>query len=163
MTQIEWRTFQRGDATALAALFRDAVMQLTGACYDTAARLAWASAADEADAFAARLARGLSLVAMQGDGFVAFGQLYPASHVEMLYVAPRAAGQGLAATLLARLEAQARVAGAAALTAEVSLCAAHCFARAGFHVLGEEVVARDGVSLRRFRMQKPLDAAPPRR
>jgi len=109
MTQIEWRTFEKGDAAALAALFRDAVMQLTLACYDTAARLAWASAADEADVFAARLA------------------------------------------------------GTAVLTADVSLCAAHCFARAGFQVPGEEVVERNGVSLRRFRMHKPLDAAPPRR
>jgi hypothetical protein len=33
--------------------------------------------------------------------------------------------QGLAATLFARLEAQARVAGAALFTADVSLCAAH--------------------------------------
>jgi hypothetical protein len=39
MTQIEWRTFEKGDAAALAALFRDGVMQLTLACYDTAARL----------------------------------------------------------------------------------------------------------------------------
>jgi putative acetyltransferase len=65
--------------------------------------------------------------------------------------------------MLARLEAAAREAGSVLLTADVSLTAARSFARAGFHACAEEVVTRNGVSLRRFRMQKPLDAAHPQR
>ena len=106
-------------------------MQLAAADYDLAARAAWAAAEHDSVAFGARLARGLTLVALQGGAFAAFGQLYPAGHIEMLYVAPRCARQGLAAALLARLEAAARAAGATTLTADVSLCAARGFARAG--------------------------------
>lgn len=159
MTPIEWRMFQRSDAAGLAALFRDAVMQLASAHYDAAACTAWASAVDDIDPFAARLSRGLTLVAMHGDVFAAFGQLHPADHIELLYTAPQYAGQALAAAVLGRLKAAARAAGVTRLTADVSLTAARSFARAGFQVAAEEALTRNGVSLRRFRMQKPLGAA----
>jgi putative acetyltransferase len=77
----------------------------------------------------------------------------------MLYVAPANARQGLAAGLLMRLEAAARASGAMQLSADVSLSARRSFERAGFETLIEERVQRNGVSLARFRMRKPLDAA----
>ncbi|WJF91244.1 GNAT family N-acetyltransferase [Paraburkholderia bonniea] len=77
----------------------------------------------------------------------------------MLYVVPFAARQGLGQALLEWLEAAARQAGSMWLTAKVSLSARKCFATAGFQVLAEEDVQRNGVSLRRFRMEKPLAAA----
>ncbi|WP_109479487.1 GNAT family N-acetyltransferase [Paraburkholderia sp. C35] len=153
------RPFQDADAVPLATLFRDAVRAAAG--YDTSARTAWAAAADDADAFGARLARGVTLVAMRGDLPAGFGQLHPTHHIEMLYVGPAFMGQGLAAVLLARLEAQARAAGALELTADVSISARRAFERAGFAVEMEESVTRNGVSLRRFRMTKPLAAALP--
>ncbi|MFM0336199.1 GNAT family N-acetyltransferase [Paraburkholderia fungorum] len=159
MSCIAWRRMEAGDAAPLAALFRAAVTQLAAADYDAAARAAWASAADDEQAFAARLARGLTLVAVCEGMPVAFGQLYPADHVEMLYVAPGHARQGLAAGLLARLEAAARLGGATALSAEVSRSARRSFESAGFQKLAEESVCRNGVSLARFRMRKPLGAA----
>jgi hypothetical protein len=58
-----------------------------------------------------------------------------------------------------RLEAAAHAAGAVELGAGVSLSARRNFERAGFQVRAEERVQRNGVSLARFRMRKPLDAA----
>ncbi len=159
MTYIEWRTLRAGDTPALAILFREAVMQLAASHYDEAQLGAWASTADDLDAFGARLACGLTLVAVANDAIAAFGQLHPANHVEMLYTAPACAGQGIAWTLLARFEAVARAAGTPLLSALASASAKRSFERAGFHVLTEESVERNGVSLRRFRMQKPLVAA----
>jgi putative acetyltransferase len=80
----------------------------------------------------------------------------------MLYVAPAFMRQGLAGELLARLEARTRAAGKLALTADVSVSVRHAFERAGFAVESEESVTRNGVSLRRFRMMKPLAAARPK-
>ncbi|WNC88454.1 GNAT family N-acetyltransferase [Paraburkholderia sp. FT54] len=159
MDTIEWRAFRAEDAAALAALFHAAVTQLAAPDYDAAAREAWASAAADVPAFAARLARGLTLVALHEGRPAAFAQLYPADHVEMLYVAPGYARQGLAARSLMRLEAAAHAGGAVELGAGVSLSARRSFERAGFQVRAEERVQRNGVSLARFRMRKPLDAA----
>ena len=159
INHIEWRTLRAGDTPVLADLFRDAVMQLAASHYDQAGRAAWAASADDLDAFGARLAQGLTLVAVSSDTIAAFGQLHPADHVSMLYTSPAFAGQGIAWTLLARFEAVARAAGTPVLTAHASASAKRSFERAGFHVLEEENLDRNGVSLQRFRMQKPLVAA----
>ncbi|MFM0557362.1 GNAT family N-acetyltransferase [Paraburkholderia sediminicola] len=159
MDAFEWRAFRAEDEAALAVLFRAAISALAAPDYDAAARDAWASAADDVPAFAARLARGVTLVAWREGSPAAFAQLYPADHVEMLYVAPAHARQGLAAGLLMRLEAAARASGATKLSADVSVSARRSFERAGFEMLVEERVQRNGVSLARFRMRKPLDAA----
>ncbi|QYD70443.1 GNAT family N-acetyltransferase [Paraburkholderia edwinii] len=159
INHIEWRTLRAGDTPVLAELFRDAVMQLAASHYDEAGRVAWAASADDLDAFGARLTQGLTLVAVSSDAIAAFGQLHPADHVSMLYTAPAFAGQGIAWTLLARFEAVARAAGTPVLTAHASASAKRSFERAGFHVLEEENLDRNGVSLKRFRMQKPLVAA----
>jgi hypothetical protein len=63
MDTFEWRAFRAEDAAALAVLFRAAISALAAPDYDAAARDAWASAADDVPAFAARLARGVTLVA----------------------------------------------------------------------------------------------------
>jgi putative acetyltransferase len=154
-----FRLFRPTDAAPLAALFRDAALAAVG--YDPAAREAWASAADDVAAFGARLGRGVTLVVLRGSAYGGFGQLHPANHIEMLYVASAFMRQGLAGELLARLEARTRAAGKLALTADVSVSARHAFERAGFAVESEESVTRNGVSLRRFRMMKPLAAARP--
>lgn len=159
MNQFEWRPFEPNDAGALAQVFRASIDQLAAPAYGDAARGAWASAADNEPAFAARLARGFTLVVLHDAVPVAFAQLYPVDHVEMLYVAPGYARQGLAAALLARIEAAARTGHASSLDADVSLSARRSFGRAGFQVVAEETVTRNGVSLARFRMRKPLGAA----
>ena len=67
------RLFRPADAAPLAALFHDAALAAAG--YDPAAREAWASAADDLAAFGARLARGVTLVALRGGAYAGFGQL----------------------------------------------------------------------------------------
>lgn len=157
---IGWRRYAPGrDAPALAALFRASVTTLAASRYDAAQRAAWAAAADDLADFDARLARGLTLVAQCGEAPVAFGQLFPHDHVEMLYVAPAWSRRGLATALVARLEALARESRAAVLTVDASALARPVFERAGFSLISAESVLRDGVSLRRFHLCKPLHAA----
>ncbi len=156
----EWRAYLPGrDAASLAALFRAAVTTLAATHYDAAQRAVWASSADDLAAFDTRLARGTTLVAVHARASVAFGQLFPLDHVEMLYVAPAWARRGLASALLRRLEAVAREQGASVLRAEASALARPVFERAGFSLVLPQVVSRGGVSLQRFQMAKPLAAA----
>ncbi|WP_322032938.1 GNAT family N-acetyltransferase [Paraburkholderia sp. J76] len=161
---IGWRRYVPGrDAGALAALFRASVTTLAVSCYDASQRAAWAAAADDLADFDARLARGVTLVAqcdMQcGRTAVAFGQLFPLDQVEMLYVAPGWSRRGLATALLARLEALAREAASTVLSTDASAVSRPVFERAGFSLISSEWVVRDGVSLPRFHLCKPLHAA----
>ncbi|CAM2187158.1 putative acetyltransferase [Paraburkholderia sacchari] len=156
---IVWRAYvARHDAAPLAALFRDAILTLTASHYDGAQRAAWAAAADDLDAFDARLTRGETLIAEHAGKPVAFGQLFPADHVEMLYVAPGWTRRGLASALIARMEALAREARASTLDTDASALARPVFERAGFSLVAQEVVRRGSVSLPRFHLCKPLCA-----
>lgn len=156
---VEWRAYaQARDAAALADLFLASVTTLTAAHYDAAQRAAWASSADDVASFGARLARGTTLVAVHDGECVAFGQLWPFDHVEMLYVAPGWTRRGLAAALLARLEHVAREQGASVLSADASALARPVFERAGFSLVAQQTVRRGDVSLPRFQLCKPLHA-----
>ncbi|WP_321841150.1 GNAT family N-acetyltransferase [Paraburkholderia bannensis] len=156
---IDWRVYEPGrDAQPLAALFRSAVLTLAASHYDVAQREAWAAVADDPGEFDARLARGVTLVALAGHEYAAFGQLFPCDHVEMLYVAPAWSRRGLATTLIARLEALAREAQALTLDTDASALARPVFERAGFSLVAQESVRRGSVSLPRFHLCKPLKA-----
>ncbi|HEY4804349.1 MAG TPA: GNAT family N-acetyltransferase [Paraburkholderia sp.] len=157
---IDWRRYAPGrDAPALAALFRASVTALAASHYDAAQRAAWAAAADDLADFDVRLARGVTLVAQSGGAAVAFGQLFPLDHVEMLYVAPAWSRRGIATAMLARFEALARAARSSVLTVDASALSRPVFERAGFSLISSELVLCDGVSLPRFHLCKPLHAA----
>jgi putative acetyltransferase len=156
---IVWRGYVPcHDAAPLAALFRAAILTLAAPHYDAAQRAAWASVADDLDAFDARLARGVTLVAVHDGEPVAFGQLFPCDHVEMLYVAPGWTRRGLASALIVRFEALAREAQASTLDTDASALARPVFERAGFSLVAAESVRRGSVSLPRFHLCKPLRA-----
>jgi putative acetyltransferase len=157
---IDWRRYEPGrDAPALAGLFRASVAILAVSHYDAAQRAVWAAGADDLAEFDARLARGVTLVAWGEGAPVAFGQLHPVDHVEMLYVAPAWSRRGLASALIARLEALARESHSSVLSVDASALARPVFERAGFSLIAAEWVLREGVSLPRFRLCKPLHAA----
>lgn len=147
------------DAAELAALFRAAIGTLAASHYDAAQRAAWASSAADLASFDARLARGVTLVAERGGAAIAFAQLAPVDHVEMLYVAPAWARRGVGGALIAQLERIARASKASLLSVDASAISRPVFERAGFSLISTESVLRDGVSLPRFHLCKPLQAA----
>src|SRR3982075_3790761 len=98
------RPFLAEDTPVLAAIFAAAIEELTGDDYNEAQREAWASAADDEDQFGKRLAGQLTLVATLQNSPVGFASLKGADHVDMLYVHPGAAGQGVASLLCDALE-----------------------------------------------------------
>src|SRR6478609_4425295 len=98
------RPFLSQDVPVLAAIFVASIEELTGDDYSEAQQVAWASAADDEDKFGARLTSELTLVATLRGSPVGFASLKGADHIDMLYVHPNAAGQGVAAMLCDALE-----------------------------------------------------------
>jgi putative acetyltransferase len=126
------RPFLPADAPALAEIFQAAIEELTGDDYSEAQQAAWAAQADDAAAFAARLAQSLTLVATLEGAPVGFASLKGNDRIEMLYVHPDAAGQGVGALLYDALEKLAAARKAARLVADVSDTAEEFFRRRGF-------------------------------
>jgi putative acetyltransferase len=120
------------DAPVLAEIFQASIEGLTGDDYSEAQQAAWAAAADDVAAFGARLAQNLTLVATIAGAPVGFASLKGTDRIEMLYVHPDAAGQGVGALLYDALEKLAGARQAKRLVADVSDTAEEFFRRRGF-------------------------------
>ena len=150
------RPFLPADAPVLAEIFQASVEDLTGDDYSEAQQAAWsAQAADEA-AFGARLARGLTLVATIEGSPVGFASLQGTDRIEMLYVHPDAAGQGVGALLYDALEKLAASRKAPRLVADVSDSAEEFFRRRGFQPQRRNSVPLGGEWLATTTMEKRL-------
>ena len=143
------------DGPALRELFRQSIQQIASKYYEADAIAAWSASADD-DEFVSRLQRGLTVVALLHGEAVGFAQLYPADHIEMMYLSPQGSGLGIATLLCQHLEDEARIAGSRTLTTASSLAARRFFESMGFRVSSEETVQRNGVAINRLQMEKVL-------
>ena len=147
----------------LAAIFVAAIEELTGEDYSEAQQQAWAGAADDEEKFGKRLASELTLIATLQNSPVGFAALKGADHIDMLYVHPSAAGQGVASMLCDALEKLAGGRGAKSLTVDASDNAQPFFAKRGYVAKQRNSVTVNGEWLANTTMQKTLGAdAPPR-
>ena len=132
------------DGPVLADIFRASIEGLTGEDYDEEQQAAWASSADDEAAFAARLAKELTLVATLQGAPVAFASLEGAGKIDMLYIHPSVAGQGVATMLLDALEKLATARGAERLTTDASDTAREFFRARGYVAQHRNTVLRGG-------------------
>jgi putative acetyltransferase len=155
------RPFLGADVPVLAAIFVAAIQELTGDDYGEAQQEAWASAADDEEAFGQKLAGELTLVATLQNSPVGFASLKGADHIEMLYVHPSAVGQGVGAMLCDALEKLAGARGAKILTVDVSDNAQDFFLKRGYVGKQRNTVTINGEWLANTTMQKTLAEAAP--
>src|SRR5512141_1455484 len=156
------RPFLAADIPVLAAIFVAAIEELTGDDYSEAQQQAWAGVADDEEAFGKRLAGELTLIATLQNSPVGFIALKGPDHIDMLYVHPGAAGQGVATVLCEALEKLAGARGAKSLTVDASDNAAEFFAKRGYVAKQRNTVTVSGEWLANTTMQKTLgDGATP--
>src|ERR1700723_2629838 len=133
------RPFLAADTPMLAA-----IEELTGEDYNQAQQEAWASAADDEEKFGKRLAGELTLIATLQNSPVGFASLKGADHIDMLYVHPSAAGQGVASMLCEALEKLAGGRGAKTLTVPSRANAEGFFLKPGYVGLQRNPVKLNG-------------------
>ena len=156
------RPYLAADTPMLVAIFVAAIEELTGDDYSEAQQEAWAAAAEDEDQFGQRLAGQLTLIATMQNSPVGFASLRGADHIDMLYVHPNVAGQGVASMLCDALEKLAGARGAKSLTADASDTAAEFFAKRGYVAKQRNTVTVNGEWLANTTMQKTLgDGAAP--
>jgi putative acetyltransferase len=155
------RPFLAEDTPVLAAIFTASVEELTGDDYNEAQQEAWANVADDEEEFGKRLASELTLIATLQNSPVGFASLKGKDHIDMLYVHPGAAGQGVASALVDALEKLAGARGAKALTVDASDNAERFFAKRGYVGRQRNTVTVNGEWLANTTMRKELKSAPP--
>ena len=154
------RPYLAADTPVLAAIFVAAIEELTGDDYSEAQQQAWAGAAEDEELFGKRLAGQLTLIATLQNSPVGFASLKGADHIDLLYVHPSAAGQGVASMLCEALEKLSGARGAKSLTVDASDNAAEFFQKRGYVGKQRNSVTVNGEWLANTTMQKTLDPAP---
>ncbi len=148
------------DGPRLADIFRESIEDLTGEDYSPSQQEAWMAAADDEEAFTARLAANLTLIATIAGTPVGFASLKGADHIDMLFVHPAAARQGVGMLLVDALERIAAARGTATLVVDASDTALPLFERRGYVALRRNTVPREGEWLGNTTLQKTLTPQP---
>ncbi|MBB4039403.1 putative acetyltransferase [Microvirga flocculans] len=125
------RPFLPSDLAALVDIFEESIAELTGDDYSPSQQEAWIALAED-EAFAQKLAQGLTLVATVEGSPVGFIALKGNEVIELFHVHPAVAGQGIGTMLYDAVEKLAGARGAARLVAEVSDNAQPFFQKHGF-------------------------------
>ena len=153
------RPFLPADVPMLAAIFVAAIEGLTGDDYSEAQQEAWAAAVEDEEAFGQKLVGQLTLIATIQSAPVGFASLRGADHIDMLYVHPSVAGQGVASMLVEALEKLAAARGAKHLAVDASDTAEPFFKKRGYIAMQRNTVTVKGEWLANTTMQKPLAAS----
>lgn len=162
MPKVGLRPFLSEDTPVLAAIFVASIEELAEDDYSDAQREAWASAAEDEAKFGKRLANQLTLVATVGGSPVGFVSLKGKDHLDLLYVLPGFARQGVATALCEALERLAGARGATALTVEASDTAEPFFAKRGYSGQQRNTVSIGDEWLTNTTMKKSLGGDAPR-
>lgn len=168
MSSISFRPYLPKDAPAVAELFVASIAELAAEDYDEAQRAAWASAADDLAAFDAALGSMLTILAEAGGELIGFAALKENTKtkenriIEMLYVAPEHARQGIGKALLDVMELLARQRGAETLTVDAAESAREFFGKFGYEMQARNTVIRADEWLVNTTMKKTLPPSAPK-
>ena len=144
------------DVDPLRELVAQSIEGLTQDDYDEDQRLAWISLVENAAAFAKRLAKATTLVALAKGRPAGFASLVGNETLDMLYVHPDFAGRGAGATLVDALERLAKGRGSHAITVKASDTAEGFFRARGYVPQERSMVPVEGQWLSNTTMKKAL-------
>lgn len=144
------------DQDLLAEILVSAVTELGADDLDDDEIAAWVSLADDVEAFAARLAPALTLIALRDGEPAGFVALKDNAVIDMLYVAPAHAGMGVGTALVKAVETLAAHRGATSLSVDASDMAEALFRKLGYVAQRRSSVSVAGVWLANTAMTKTM-------
>ncbi|MDY7529240.1 MULTISPECIES: GNAT family N-acetyltransferase [unclassified Cryobacterium] len=151
------RPYGHADAADTLAIFLAAVTETAAADYSPEQIQAWARPeARELSTWHTAMQARNSYVATVHGVPAGFSDVDSEGYIDMMFVAPRYLGRGVARQLIGHAEARASQEHLTELTADVSITARPVFERSGFTVEAEQHSMTAGVQLTNFKMKKKL-------
>lgn len=146
------RAYRSSDLPAVVRLFYHTVHTVNARDYPKAQLDAWADGAPDLAAWDRSLLAHHSLVALEGDTLVGFGDMDPSGYLDRLYVHAGFQGKGIGTALCDLLEAAVP----GPIVTHASITARPFFEKRGYVVRARQQVARKGQTLTNLIMEKPL-------
>jgi putative acetyltransferase len=153
---VNLRPFQPPDLEQVIGVYRAAIHTLAAPFYTAEELSAWVPQQMDADKWRQRLASVRAIVAEEGGAVAGFLTYDLTGHIDMLFIHPRFARQGLATRLYLDAEGELRKAPISTVFAEASRAGRPFFERQGFQVDAEEFSECRGQKLHRLRMSKKI-------
>jgi putative acetyltransferase len=144
------------DVPAIARLYHDTVKRVNCRDYSPAQVKVWAGVAPDEEKWRLRQATRKTFVEEEKGTIRGFAELEEGGHVGAVYVHANCQGQGIASTLLERIEAEAAAGGVDSLCAEASITAKPFFEKRGFKMIAAQEVEYQGMTFRNYRMRKRI-------
>ena len=145
------RRYRSEDCRRLTELFYDTVHSVNARDYAPEQLDAWAIGQPDLEAWDRSLHAHESFVAEENGVIIGFGDIDQSGYLDRLFVDKDHQGRGVATALCDALEAAVR---AEHYTTHASITARPFFERRGYHVVRQQRVERQGVSLTNFVMEK---------
>ena len=150
------RSYRAADCPLLAQLFYDTVHTVNARDYSPAQLAAWATGSVDLAAWNRSFLQHHTLVAIDADQIVGFGDMDQNGFLDRLYVHHAFQRRGVARAILQQLEEQAKARGVTRFTTHASITARPFFERFGYMVLQRNQVVRAGISLTNYTMEKRI-------
>lgn len=144
------RRYESSDCKALTELFYRTVHTVNAKDYSKEQLDAWATGQVDEAQWDQSLQAHFSVVAVEGDILVGFGDIDRTGYLDHLFVHAEYQGQGIASALCDRLEAAVQ----GDIVTHASITAKPFFEARGYQVVKEQQVERRGVCLTNFVMKK---------
>lgn len=151
---MEIRGYTPADLEEMARLFYETILTVNRRDYTEAQVKAWAGRRESLVQNGRRFLDSHTLVAVEGERIVGYGNMEAGGHLDHLYVHKDFQRRGVAAALCDRLEAYAFACGAGQITVDASLTALPFFLHRGYAVIREQHPRLDGIRLLNYRMEK---------
>ncbi|MGB7979754.1 MAG: GNAT family N-acetyltransferase [Candidatus Nanopelagicales bacterium] len=153
------RPYRDADAAGTLKVFRRAIRTLAGHDYAPEQVDAWASPEIDPAVWAQKRRTRRTQVADTDGRVVGFTDIDDDGYIDMLFVDPDVARQGVGSALLEWARITAEGLGARELTTNASRTARPAFEAHGFTVVAEQCVVLRGVAMPNLRMRRPLSAS----
>lgn len=150
------RRVKRPDIPQIARLYYETVHRVNARDYTAEQIRAWAPRIYPDSFWQRRFRRYTVFVAQDEETIVGFAELSPTGEIDCFYVHHARQQKGIGATLMARIERQARSHGNARLQADVSITAEPFFRRMGFRVVRRQTKIYRNRSFEQAVMEKRL-------
>lgn len=143
------RDYAPSDCESITKLFYDTVHAVNIRDYTQEQVNVWATGIVDLSAWNKSLSEHYTLVAVENDTIVGFGDIDYTGYLDRLFVHKNYQGQGIATALCNKLESNLEK-----VTTHASITAKPFFLQRGYTVIKEQQVLRDGIYLTNYVMEK---------
>lgn len=147
---MEIRRYQQADCQAVAELFYETVHTVNASDYTKAQLAVWATGEPDLKQWNQSLQSHFSVVALENDTLIGFGDIDQTGYLDRLFTHADYQRRGVATAICHQLEQAV----AGRIVTHASITARPFFESRGYQVVREQQVARQGVLLTNFVMEK---------